>query len=170
MSYVALADAYLIKGQHDNAVEAAMSLRRRYPGDAGSQITLGFFLHWAGRGVDAVRMIKKGLKLDPKYIYSKNPMYLDFLGYACFTAGLYEDSFNEWEESIENFGPIVPRQAFLIAACNELGRDQEARVMARQFMKKYPNFTLKSWKLARMYKNFEDTERLLNALRKAGLK
>jgi len=47
--------------------------------------------------------------------------------------------------------------------------DEEAKAMAKQLLKIDPKFTLKSWKLARTYKNPEDTERLLKALHKAGL-
>ena len=42
-------------------------------------------------------------------------------------------------------------------------------ILAQQLMEANPDFSLSTWKLARMYKNPKDTERLLNALRKAGL-
>ena len=42
--------------------------------------------------------------------------------------------------------------------------------IAQQLIEANSDFSLSSWKLAYMYKNYEDTERLLNALRKAGLK
>jgi len=65
---------------------------------------------------------------------------------------------------------LLLREAFLTAAYAELGRDDEAKEMAQQLLERNPNFSLSSWEYARTYKNSEDTERLLNALRKAGVK
>jgi tetratricopeptide (TPR) repeat protein len=124
----------------------------------------------AGRGEEAVKVIEKVQQLNPKYLYGRSATYLDFLGYATFTAGLYEESIVVWKQALDRLGPFVNRQAFLIASYSELGRDEEAKPVARQLMKANPNFALESWEFARMYKNPEDTERLLNALRRAGLK
>ena len=92
------------------------------------------------------------------------------MGFACFTAGLYEESIVVWKKAIDHFGPMVIRQAFIAASYSELGREEEARAMAQQLSEANPKFSLSSWELARTYKNPKDTERLLNALRKAGLK
>jgi tetratricopeptide (TPR) repeat protein len=170
LSHFVLADALLNRGQHDDAINAAMACLRILPGDAQSHLYLGFFQHWAGRGEEAVKAIKKAQQLDPKYLSSRWVAYLDFEGLACFTAGYYEESAEALSKSIERFGPLVPRQTFLIASYIELGRNEEARTIARQLIKSNPNFSLSTWEYARNYKNFKDSERLLNALRKAGLK
>ena len=51
-----------------------------------------------------------------------------------------------------------------------LGRMEEAKEAAQQWLKANPSFTLSSWNLGRLYKRPEDSERLYEALRKAGLK
>jgi len=158
VSYSALASAYLMKGQHDDALAAAMAAVRILPGHSMTVMHLGFYLHWVGRGEEAIKVIKEAQRLNPKYLYGRNPAFLDFMGYACFTAGRYEESIAAWKQSLDRFGPLVLRQAFLIASYSELGRDEEARAMAQQLLKTNPNFALKSWRLARMYKNPEDTE------------
>lgn len=169
-SYIALAGAYMMKGKHDDALAAANTAVNIQPGDAFTLLFLGWYLHWAGRGEEAIEAIKKAQQLDPKYLYGRNSAYLDFLGYACFTAGLYEESIANWKKSIDHFGPEPVRQAFIAASCSEVGREEEAISMAKQLIKADPKFSLSTWKLARMYKNPEDTERLINGLRKAGLK
>ncbi|NIN52036.1 MAG: tetratricopeptide repeat protein, partial [Nitrososphaeria archaeon] len=93
-----------------------------------------------------------------------------FMGFASFTAGRYEESIEAMKKALDRFGPFIIREAFLTAAYSELGRDDEAKAMAQQLLKRHPKFSLSSWTYARTYKNPEDTERLLNALRKAGLK
>ncbi len=80
-----------------------------------------------------------------------------------------EESIAAWKQAIDRYGPFISRDSFLTAAYSELGRDDEAKAMAQQLLKRHPKFSLSSFNLARTYKNPEDTERLLNALRKAGL-
>jgi len=169
-SYNALASAYLMKGQHDDALAAAMSAVRIQQGNSMTLLWLGFYLHWAGRGEEAVQAIKKAQQLNPKYLYSKHTGFLNWLGLAYFTAGLYEESIATWKKSIDRYGLSPVTVPFLIASYSELGRDEEARAIAQQLLKSNPKFSLKSWKYAGLYKNPEDTERLLNALRKAGVK
>lgn len=169
-SYNALASAYLVKGQHEDALAAATAAARIEPGGYNSNMFLGFYLHWMGRGEEAVEALKKAQQLNPKYLDDRVPWMLDFMGYACFTARRYEESIAANKKAIDRFGPFINREAFLTAAYSELGRDDEAKAMARQLLERHPNFSVTSWKFASMYKNPEDTERLLNALRTAGLK
>jgi len=168
-AYAALASAYLMKGQHDDAIAAAMTGVSIQPGDSSAHIFLGFYLNWAGRGEEAIRAIKEGRQLDPKYIDGRDTAPFDFMGFATFTAGRYEESITAWKQSLDRFGPVVLRLAYLTASYSELGMDKEARAMAKQLLETNPKFSLKSWRLARTYKNPEDTERLLKALSKAGL-
>jgi len=168
-AYLALASAYLMKRQHDDAISAAMTGVSIQPGDSSVHIFLGFYLHWAGRGEEAIRAIKEGRQLDPKYIDGRDTAPFDFMGFATFTAGRYEESIAAWKQSLDRFGPVVLRLAFLTASYSEMGMDDEARAMAKQLLMTEPKFTLRSWKFARTYKNPEDTERLLKALRKTGL-
>jgi TolB-like protein/class 3 adenylate cyclase len=168
-SYFSLASAYLMKRQHEDALAAASQGVRIEPGGYDSNMYLGFYLHWLGRGEEAVKALKKAQQFNPKYLNDRVPWILDFMGMACFTAGRYEESIEAWKQVLDRFGPLELREGFLSAAYSELGREDEAKAMARQLLKRHPKFSVSSWKYARTYKNPEDTERLLNALRKAGL-
>jgi hypothetical protein len=50
------------------------------------------------------------------------------------------------------------------------GRDEEARIEAAEVLRIQPKFSLEKFAKQVTYKNQEDEERLLGALRKAGLK
>jgi adenylate cyclase len=169
-SYPALASVYLMRRQHDDALATMREAVKMLPGNSGTVLHLGFYLHWVGQGEEAIQAVKKAQELNPKYLNGRNTSYLDFMGYACFTAGRYDESVAAWKKAIDRFGPFVVRQAFLTASYGELGRDDEASAMVQQLLKTNPNFALKSWEIARMYKNPKNTERLLGALRRAGLK
>jgi tetratricopeptide (TPR) repeat protein len=159
-----------MKRQHEDALAAASAAVRIEPGGYNSNMFQGFYLHWMGRGEEAVKALKKAQQLNPKYLDDRVAWMLDFMGYAYFIAGRYEESIEANKKAIDRFGPFINREAFLAAAYSELGRDDEAKAMARQLLERHPNFSVTSWKFASVYKNPEDTERLLNALRKAGLK
>jgi adenylate cyclase len=167
--YFSLASIYLIQGKHDDALAAANTAVGLIPGDADTMLWLGYYLHWVGRGEEAIEVIKKAREMNPKYLYGRNPQYLNFMGYACFTAGLYEESISNMKKSIEIHGSNVAVDPFLIASYSELGRKEEAKEAAQQLFKATPTFSLSSWQLRRLYKRLEDSERLYEALRKAGL-
>ena len=158
-----------MKKQHEDALAAASAAVRIEPGGYNSNMWLGYYLHWMGRGEEAFKAVKKAQQLNPKYLNDKVPWILDFEGMACFTARRYGESIEAWKKVIDRFGLILLREAFLTASYSELGHHDEAKAMAQQLLKKHPDFCVSTWNYARTYKNSEDTERLLNALRKAGL-
>ena len=55
------------------------------------------------------------------------------------------------------------------ASCVAAGRMEEARGIARELLKFLPEFSLKRYRMLHMYKNEEDSQRLIGYLRKAGL-
>jgi TolB-like protein len=170
LSYMALASVYLLQGKHDNAVAAMNRGVMIAPGDSITVLWLGAYLHWAGRGEEAVAAIKKSMDLNPLYLSGKNPTYLDYMGMACFTAGRYAEAFLNIKKAIEKYGSLTSRDPFLIASYSMLDRMDEARGAARQWLKANQTFSLSSWDFGRLYKSPEDIERLYGALRKAGLK
>ncbi len=169
LSYMALASVYLMQGKHEDALAAANRAAALLPGDSDTIVWLGYYLNWVGRGEEAVAAVKKARELNPMYLYGGWPVYHDFMAHACFTAGLYEDSISSMKKAIEMFGPSTTRNPFLIASYSMLGRKEEAKESAQQWLKANPKFSLSSWKFGRLYKRSEDKDRLYEALRKAGL-
>jgi tetratricopeptide (TPR) repeat protein len=170
LSYMALASVYLQQGKHDDALAAANRAGAILPGDSETIVYLGYYLNWGGRAEEAITAIKKSRELNPMYLYGGWPGYLGFMGQACFTAGLYEESISNMKKAIERFGSSAVWDPFLIASYTMLGRKEEAKGSAQQLLKAVPTFSLSSWKYGRLYKSSEDSERLYEALRKAGLK
>jgi tetratricopeptide (TPR) repeat protein len=159
-----------MRGKHDDAVAVANRAATIVPGDSETMLWLGYYLQWVGRGEEAVAAVKKSIELNPMYLSGRNLTYLDFMGQACFAAGLYEESISSIKKAIEIYGSSVVRDPFLIASYSMLGRMDEAKEYVRHLLKINPTFSLSSWNYGRMYKRAEDSERLYGALRKAGLK
>jgi hypothetical protein len=59
---------------------------------------------------------------------------------------------------------------FLAAVYSLAGRDEKARIEAAEVLRINPKFSLEKFAKSVTYKNQEDKERLISALRKAGLK
>jgi adenylate cyclase len=59
---------------------------------------------------------------------------------------------------------------FLAAAYSLAGQDEKARVEAAEVLRINPKFSLEKFAQSVTYKNQEDKERLISALRQAGLK
>jgi len=168
-SYMALARAYLMKGQHDQAVAIAEKAVQLQPSDADAHGYLGLYLMWAGRAEEAIAPIKKALRLNPRVLFSTGP-YLNFSGFAYVTADRYGEAISAFEESTKRGGATgVEALAYSAAAYSELGKEQEARATVQKLLEKDPDFSLRSWVWLRLYKNLDDWKRLLNVFRKAGL-
>jgi hypothetical protein len=60
-------------------------------------------------------------------------------------------------------------QTTLIAALWNLGREDEARVIARKLLAGHPDFSVSRWSRGLPYRRQEDLDTLLNPLRRAGL-
>ncbi len=56
-----------------------------------------------------------------------------------------------------------------VAAYVAAGRMDEARDTATELLNFFPEFSLKRYRMLHIYKNEEDSERLIGYLRKAGL-
>ena len=169
-SYTALASVYLMQGKHDDALAAANRAASLVPGDSDTIAWLGYYLHWVGRGEEAVAAARKSRELNPKYLSCGYPIYVDFMGQFCFTAGFYEESISNMETAIELYGPSIHRYPFMIASYSMLERIEEAKESVRQWLAVSPAFSLSSWHYGRLYKRSQVSERLYEALSRAGLK
>ena len=75
-----------------------------------------------------------------------------------------------FRKSPEELGPEDIRSyTELVIAYSQLGQIEEAKAMVSEILKKNPKFSLKRYAKSRFYKDPEQIELELDALRKAGL-
>jgi len=162
-SYLALSSAYLNKREHDKAIATMEEGIRIQPGSADAYRYLGFFLHWAGHGDEAIDSVKKSIRLDPGYERF-------ILGMSYFTAERYKDAIatiNQNYPDSARKGHLI--LCFLAASYAAIGQDEKAREVMKVFLEKHPRFTLSSYPHLRLYKRTEDRDRYANLLRRAGM-
>ncbi len=170
-AHTPLGTAHLMRREHDLAIAEARAAIRVQPGDADAHSYLGFYLHWAGRGEEAIESVRTAMRLNPQFSHSGR--FQVFMGFAQFTAGHYADSAKTFEERLEERGvhgvPGITVLAYLAASYIELGRDLAARQTIERLLEYEPDASICTLSYLHLYKNQNDTERVQSAVRRAGL-
>jgi TolB-like protein/Flp pilus assembly protein TadD len=170
INHAVLAYLFVLTKQHDKAVvhaERALAL-----GEANSFLVLEFSacaLMYSCRGKEALAVFEKAERLNPSYPFT--PIHLCWV---YLLLGRYEEAFEQAQKAVERnrqfvFGQFVA-QLLLCATCNLTGREAEARTAARKFLDIYPNFSVERLRNNLAFKDNDQIDLTINALRKAGLK
>jgi adenylate cyclase len=157
---------YTMMRQHEKGIaelEKAIALN---PNVADNHAWFGFVLHLNGRHKEALVEIKKAIRLNP----FPRSFYFMYLGNAYMYEGIYDESIAAYKKALR----VQPNNLFthlrLAAAYSLLDREEEAHAEAAEVLKINPKFSLEHFSKTIPFKNQSDTDHLINALRKAGLK
>ncbi len=168
-AHIALGQLYLRRDrQHERAIaegEKAIALDPNY---APAYEALAEMLNFAGRPEEALGMTEKAMRLDPHY----QPIYVHYvhiLGWTYRLMGRYEEAIPALKKALTLNPDFWPSHLNLALIYNELGREEEARAEAVEVLRINPNYSLEVWKQSTPYKDPAVLERLVAALRKAGL-
>ena len=123
-------------------------------------------LSFMGRPEEAIGMAEKALRLNPRY----PSLPLTVLGDAYYLTGRTEEAIATLKRSINASPHYLPSHVNLAAIYSELGREEEARAEAAEILRISPNFSLEVWRQKALYKDPAVGERMIAALRKAGLR
>jgi TolB-like protein/Tfp pilus assembly protein PilF len=166
MSAAAMANAFQITGHSAKAIATLENMLISAASNAEAHAQLGRFLMWAGRADEAIAPIKTATRLNPEF----GSPYLNYLGLVNFTLGKYEAVISAFEKNSSRGGPIDDAGlAAWATGYNELGRSEEAAMVANRLFEKYPGFHLRSFWLLRQYVKPEDRERLTEIFKRADL-
>jgi adenylate cyclase len=157
---------YLMSRQHDKAitqVEQAISLN---PNDASNQLRLGFVLLNVGRPEEAISALKNARRLNP----TPWQHYFLHLATAYRLTGRYKEAIETAKEALKHVPNNINIYLQLTATYSMMGQEENARIAAAEVMKINPKFSLEWYKKTLYFKNTDDIDRTIEALRKAGLK
>ena len=118
-----------------------------------------------GRPQEAIAPLEKAIRLNPR----APSLYFRRLGTAYRDIGRYEEAIVQLKKAI-NLTPddLFPHIA-LAATYSLSSHDKEARAEVSEVLRIQPKISLKRLAKQVAYKNQADIDRLINALRKAGL-
>ena len=164
-SHVALAIALMWLRHLDDAERAAQRAIELDPNWAEAHGSLGNVLDFAGQHEKAIRLFEQAMRLDPQF---------DLWIHACGRAQFALERFDEAEASFKRRLIRMPRsdvtRACLAALYGHTGRHEEARQMWRELMEINPEYSLEHMRRIMPYKSPATLNRLVDGLRKAGLK
>ena len=161
-----LSAVYLVKRQYEKAIVEAERAVVLNTNSALALGTLAGALGCSGRWEESIIYFKKSMRLDP----FPRINYLNWLGRAYFMTGQYDEAILASKKALDRNPNYLPAHAFLAASYSSLGREAEANAAAEEVLRINPKFSLEHFSKTIPFKNQSDTDHLINALRKAGLK
>jgi len=165
-AHVLLGYVYLLKRRHDNSIaemERAVALA---PNASYNIAAFAFALNLAGSPEEAIVWYKKAIRLDP----IPRALYFLQLGHIYRNAGRYEEAISTLKKALPRNPDNLLVHLHLAASYNSLNRKEEAHAEAAEVLRIDPKFSLQYFAKTIPYKDQADTERLVEALHKAGLK
>jgi adenylate cyclase len=160
--HAALGSACLYKRQHDESLASYERAIQFNPNDADVLAEMGHSVSVYGDTERAVKLIKRAMSLNPYY----PDWYLWHLGEAYFDMNDYEEvihTLNKMHDKTEAYRMLVASNA-------HLDRLDEASACVEQLLITHPEFTLSHWENVPPDRNPGPRERLIEGLKKAGLK
>ena len=160
---------YLLKRQYDKAITAQEKTVALSPNWAGAVAHLGMGLVYACRPEEGIRTLQKAIRFNP----TMTPTYVYFkLGRGYRMTGQYEEAILAFKKvlqgspsSFNSLGAWIG----LASTYSLLGQEEEAREAAAKVLKINPKFSSNRSIMSLPFKNQSENERIINALRKAGL-
>jgi len=161
-----LGHLYTYAGQFDKAVAHAERALALDPNSYSVLYNAASALTYSGRPEEAIPLFHKAERLNP---FPPAP----FFARTSMVYGL-TGRFGEAVEQAKKAVQRDPKNLFgylsLAAACILAGREEEARASAAEVLKINPTFSVDQFAKTRSYRDMSQIDRMIDALRKAGLK
>jgi adenylate cyclase len=160
-----LARIYLVKRQYDKAIAEGKRAVEMAPNSAFAHAALASTLRYVGRPEEAITLYKKAIRLSP----ISDSWYYGGLGHCYCMLGRYEEAISALKKTI-SLSPESPGFHTLLAAIYILaGREKDARAEIAKAMEIDPKYSLERWRTVSYYKDPSYWNRIINAMRNAGL-
>jgi adenylate cyclase len=161
-----LSDLLYLKGEYDKAIaegERAVALN---PNATVELDAYANALRYAGRSEDAIPVYQKAIRINPS-----GPSYLyRNYGFALLATGQFEEAVSAIKKAIQISRDSIPNHIALAATYSMMGREKEARDEAAEVLRMDPRFSVDNYAKRLPYKDQSENNKIIDALRKAGLK
>jgi adenylate cyclase len=166
IAQLAMGQFHMLKKEHDEAIAWGERAVISYPNADNAHVFLAWFLMMAGRPEEAIPLLKQAIR--------RNPMppgwYFIILGNSYRMIGRFDEAIVELKKAIAYSPDELGAHLTLASVYVEAGQLEVARLEAAEVMRIQPTFSLENYAKGMFYKNQVHSDRLLDALRKAGLK
>jgi adenylate cyclase len=163
-AHAALGYIYVRRTQYELALSELQQALELNPNDSQSQYVLGSVMLYSGRMDEAIRWKEKALHLNPK---GWAAIYMT-LAQAYYLKDRFDDAIALLEKGIAKQPEFVGNYIVLAAACAQVGMMPKAKRAAEKVLTLHPFFETRFY--GTIFRNEEDKQKLIDGLRKAGLK
>jgi adenylate cyclase len=163
--HAVLSSLYLARREYDKAIaegERAVALN---PGGTLALVNYANSLAHAGKPEEAVPAFQKAIRLNP---FGPSGLYREF-GNALRDTSRFEEAISAYKKAIQLAPDNILAHINLALTYILVGREKEARAEAAEVLRINPKFSLEVWAKTRSYEDQSQTDKVINALRKAGL-
>jgi TolB-like protein/Flp pilus assembly protein TadD len=168
MAHGLLGTFYIMKREYDKAIAEGERSVALAPGAASLYIWYAMSLNFAGRPEEAIPLFQNAIRLDP---FGRTGVYLN-LGIALGMTSKFEEAVSALRKAIQRAPDNIIAHYNLTATYSMMGREKEARAEAAEVLRINPKFSLDLWtkRGRQIYKDESEVDKLVDAMRKAGLK
>ena len=163
-AHMQLGSAYLWRREHDRALRSMERALKLDPSKGEVLARLGdahMFAGKPGEGLKYIQQARARSRYEP-YIY---PFWA---GMCLFYLNRHEEAVKELKASIARNPRFFGAHRLLAAVYVEMGRMKEARAEAKETLRLNPRISISFTKRLLPFKNRDDLERQIQALRKLG--
>jgi adenylate cyclase len=167
IAYTGLSRIYMFKREYDKSIaegERAVALNPSGSLDYAQYATALLF---ACRPEEAIPMFEKAIRLNP----NASARTFVMLGHALRNAGRFEEAVSVYKKGIQRAPDYVIAHLGLVTTYSFMGREKEARAEAKEVLRINPKFSLIRFANTTLaFKDQQVNDKLIDAMRKAGLK
>jgi len=157
---------YSLKREHDTAIAEAERAMALDPGGADVHAWLGQTLNYVDKPEEAIPFFEKAIRLNP---FGPAWYFLNF-GLSYQLTARYQEAVSQYKKALHVASDNILAHLGLAGTYSLSGRDEDARAEVDKVLTINPRFSLESFAKFLPLKNQARLERLIEALRKAGLK
>ncbi len=154
-------------GRFEEAISAFKKAIQLAPDNLFYPVELAGTYVMMGREEEAIRLLQEAIRLNPNAPF---PTF-GWLGTALRIAGRFEEAVSAFKKAIQLAPDHIPTRIGLATTYSLMGREKEARAEAEEILRINPKFSLdhyaKEWLF---FKDQSENDKVLKAMRKAGLK
>jgi adenylate cyclase len=153
-------------GEYDKGIAEGERFLAAHPSSWSAYNVYAQALTFGCQAEQAIPMFQKAIRLNP------NPTAntLVIFGHALRMAGRFEEAISVYKKAIQRVPDFIRAHIGLGATYSLMGREEEARAEAEEILRINPKFSLDLFRKASPYKDPLEIDKVVNAMRKAGLK